>query len=91
MKYPPRNPTLLLCILFFQHSVLAQDKLPIKFGKLDIRDFDVKSISIDSDINAAVVADFGRSKFIANTHQVSFSLIFNRRIKRLNDIDIIKN
>jgi len=86
MNYPPKNPILLLCLLFFQYSILAQDKLPIKFGKVSIEDFNVKSSLIDSNTSAIVVADVGSSEFIANTHEVSFSLIFkeSKRIKIIN-------
>ena len=83
MKYPLKLSAALLCGLFFHFSIIAQDKLPIKFGKVAIEDFDVKSALIDSSTNAVVVADLGSSEFIANTTDLTFSLIFKekKRIK----------
>jgi len=73
-------------ILFSSMQLAAQDKLPIKFGKVTLQDFDVKSSLIDSSTNAVVVADVGNSEFIANTTQASFSLLFTqkKRIKIIN-------
>ncbi|MES2847499.1 MAG: hypothetical protein V4685_00465, partial [Bacteroidota bacterium] len=73
----------LITFLFFFTNVSAQDKLPIKFGKVKLEDFDVKSPLIDSSTNAVVVADVGNSEFIANRTDLSFSLLFReqKRIK----------
>ena len=75
---------LYLCVC--QFSLNAQDKLPIKFGKVNLEDFDVKSPLIDSNTNAVVVADVGNSEFIANASEFTFSLIFKekKRIKIIN-------
>ena len=75
-----------IVFLFFQINLSAQDKLPIKFGKVKLEDFDVKSPLIDSNTNAVVVADVGSSEFMANTNEMSLSLIFKekKRIKILN-------
>ena len=83
MKYPVKLSAALLCGLFFHFSIVAQDKLPIKFGKVAIEDFDVKSALIDSSTNAVVAADLGSSEFIANSSELTFSLIFKekKRIK----------
>lgn len=83
MKYPVKLSAALVCGLFFHFSIVAQDKLPIKFGKVAIEDFDVKSALIDSSTNAVVVADLGSSEFIANSSELTFSLIFKekKRIK----------
>lgn len=81
-----RPAVLLSCILFLQLNLAAQDKLPIKFGKVTAQDFDVESPLIDSGTNAVVVADVGVSEFMANTSDLTFSLIFKekKRIKILN-------
>ena len=86
MKYPVKLSAALVCGLFFHFSIAAQDKLPIKFGKVAIEDFDVKSALIDSSTNAVVVADLGNSEFIANSSELTFSLIFKekKRIKIIN-------
>lgn len=77
---------LFLCFLICCFSSLAQDKLPIKFGKVSLEDFNVQSPLIDSNTNAVVVADVGNSEFIANTTRFTFSLIFieKKRIKIIN-------
>jgi transglutaminase-like putative cysteine protease len=79
---------LLVCIVFlsFQHSLIAQDKVPIKFGKVTLQDFDVQSPLIDSNTNAVIVANVGSSEFIANTTEVTFSLLYKekKRIKIIN-------
>ncbi len=86
MKYPAKYLLVSTCFLFCQYSVLAQDKLPIKFGKVNIEDFNVQSPMIDSNTNAVVVADVGNSEFIANSTDLTFSLIFKekKRIKIIN-------
>ncbi len=75
-----------ICLFFLFGTVTAQEKLPIKFGKVSLSDFDVKSPLIDSNTNAVVVADVGKSDFMANTSDLSFSLIFSikKRIKIFN-------
>ncbi len=80
------NISFLLVLLFIQTNLLAQDKLNIKFGKVAAQDFDIKSVLIDSSTNAVVVADVGNSKFIANTSEFTFSVIFTekKRIKIIN-------
>ena len=72
-----------LCLSF---SLKAQDKLNIKFGKVSLSDFDLKTSLIDSNTNAVVVADVGTSEFVANTTDLTFSLVFNKkkRIKIIN-------
>ena len=86
MKYPAKYLPVYLCFLFCQYNVLAQDKLPIKFGKVNLEDFNITSPLIDSNTNAVVVADVGNSEFIANSSDLTFSLIFKekKRIKLIN-------
>ncbi len=79
-----------LCIsviffLFFTAKVSAQDKVPIKFGKVGLQDFDVNYQAIDSSADAVVVADVGTSVFEGNT-KGWFSIKFQRktRIKIIN-------
>ena len=77
---------ILLLLFIFQYPVYAQEKLSIKFGKVAPEDFEITSSLIDSNTNAVVVADVGRSEFIANANDLTFSLLFTRktRIKILN-------
>ncbi len=65
---------------------IAQDKTPVRFGKIKIEDFDVTAPAFDSSANAVVVADWGSSEFVANTSDFSISLQFTKktRIKILN-------
>ena len=79
MKYPAKFSVLILCLAFSHHILSAQDKLPIKFGKVKLEDFDVKSPLIDSNSNAVVVADVGKSEFMANTSDLTFSLLFKEK------------
>jgi len=80
------NFCILLLFLFNQNHLFAQDKLNIKFGKVAVEDFNIKSALIDSSTNAVVIADVGRSQFVANTSDLTFSLMFTekKRIKVIN-------
>ena len=76
---------LLIAVVLLSNYLPAQDKLNIKFGKVTPEDFNIKSALIDSSTNAVVVAEVGKSNFIANTTQLTFSLVFKvkKRIKIL--------
>lgn len=80
---PNKISALFLLISIHAGPLWAQDKLPIKFGKVGLQDFDVQSPLIDSSTDAIIVANVGSSEFIANTTDLSFSLIFKekKRIK----------
>ncbi|HEY8968309.1 MAG TPA: hypothetical protein VIM64_04440, partial [Puia sp.] len=60
-----RTTTLMLCLVAsaFLH---AQDKPPVKFGKISPADFDVKAPSYDTAADAVVIADIGSSEFVGN-------------------------
>ena len=51
----------LVCFTMFVTFLAAQDKLPIKFGKVSLTDFAIKSVVIDSNTNAVIIADVGIS------------------------------
>ncbi len=74
----------LVLLLGAQLVVKAQDKSPVKFGKVEPADFDVK-INFDSGAGAIVIADIGITKF-EGSNKASFSLIYKRtkRIKIIN-------
>lgn len=78
--------SLFIVSLCLQVSLVAQDKLNIKFGKVKPEDFDVRSKLIDSSTNAVVVADVGTSKFVASVTDISFALQHTqkKRIKLIN-------
>ena len=77
---------LLLLNLTLTNYLFAQDKMPVKFGKIKSVDFDVNAPAIDSDANAVVIADWGYSQFVANTNDLTISLQFTKktRIKIVN-------
>jgi hypothetical protein len=63
----------------------AQDKPPVKFGKVYPEDFKTTLYSIDSSANAVVIADVGSTEMVGNT-KGGFSLEFKnyRRAHILN-------
>ena len=82
-----RRKILLLVISCMTSSTisLAQDKIPVKFGKLAPQDFNVRPGGADSAADAMIVADFGTSEFEGN-QKGWFTLVFKRsvRIKIIN-------
>jgi len=78
-------PQLLLCILLQQAVGYAQDKSPVKFGKITPADFTLAAGGLDSNADAVVIADIGHSSFIGNT-KGWFTLEFRhyKRIKIIN-------
>ncbi len=78
------SAALLLAIFLFQTTAQAQEKF--KFGKITPEDFNIKSALVDSGTSAVVIADVGNSKFMANTTDMTFSLLFKekKRIKIIN-------
>jgi hypothetical protein len=54
----------------------AQDKLPVKFGKVTPDDFKVTAAELDSSADVLVVADFGTSAFEGNARGW-FDLVFH--------------
>ena len=71
------------CLLLFS-ALRAQDKLPVKFGKVNPEDFNVTVTGPDSAAGAVVIADYGISTFEPNPRGW-FDLVFkhSRRIKIL--------
>jgi Transglutaminase-like superfamily. len=77
-----------LCMAFFLLSfaiTFAQEKSPVKFGKISNEDFDLSKYKFDTSVSAVVISDIGSSKFEGNTNG-GFTLVFKRqkRIKILN-------
>jgi hypothetical protein len=75
---------LLQYLISYFNSVSAQDKTPIKFGKIIPADFAIKQ-TYDSGASALILADIGKSTFEGN-NKGWFSLVFkfHRRVKILN-------
>jgi hypothetical protein len=65
--------------------VPAQEKLNIKFGKIQPQDFEIKSPLLDSNVNAVVLSDQGSTEFEGN-NKGWFKMIYRRhkRIKLIN-------
>ncbi len=72
---------LLLAAAILSGSLLyAQDKLPIKFGKVTDADFAAKPFGNDSAADVVVIADYGATTFEASTHGW-FSLVFKHSMR----------
>ena len=76
------------CLLL--SGLRAQDKLPVKFGKVTPEDFKVSAPATDTAAGAVVIADFGTSTFEGN-NRGGFNIIFRRsrrvRILKRNAFD----
>jgi len=59
---------------------VAQEKLNIKFGRVNPQDFDLSQQKIDTGANAVVIADVGSSSFDGNTKGF-FSIVFKRQMR----------
>ncbi len=72
------------CCILASMTVSAQDKIPVKFGKVTPADFVVTAGGLDSSADAVVVADYGTSEFVGNV-KGWFTLEFHhtRRIRIL--------
>ncbi|MBX3253435.1 MAG: DUF3857 domain-containing protein [Chitinophagaceae bacterium] len=83
MKKLPGLILILLCMV--QSSLIAQDKLNLKYGKITPADFDLSKYKFDTSVNAVVIADVGESDFEGNTKSgISLSFKKHARIKILN-------
>jgi len=76
---------LLACSFFASILAFAQDKPPVKFGKVSPEDFKTTIYPIDSNANAVIIADIGSTEVVGNT-KGWFSLEFKnyRRAHILN-------
>lgn len=74
-----------VCTLFLITILPAQEKLNIKFGKIQPQDFEIKSPLLDSNVNAIVLSDQGSTEFEGN-NKGWFKMIYRRhkRIKLIN-------
>lgn len=73
------KPTLLLVLIGFGYSLsgMAQEKPPVKFGKVTPEDFKHTVYSIDSNASAIIIADIGSCEIVGN-NKGSFSQVFKR-------------
>jgi hypothetical protein len=63
--------------MIFPLQPRAQDKMPIKFGKVAPDDFKFTAAAVDTSAEAIVIADFGTSSFEGNS-KGGFDLTFKR-------------
>jgi hypothetical protein len=77
--------TAIVIFTFGFTKINAQEKAPVKFGKISPEDFDLSKYNFDTSVSAVVIADIGSSDFEANS-KGWFSLIFKhqKRVKILN-------
>ncbi len=78
-----------LVLTFFSPAkmLIAQNKMPIEFGKVSLADFDlVKSSIVESSSNAVIISNTGNIEFVGNKNSNWVSYVFTRhtRIKILN-------
>jgi len=73
-----------LCI-FISTISFAQEKAPVKYGKISPEDFNKKVYALDSNASAVVIADIGSSQIVGN-NKGWFSLEFEhyKRVHILN-------
>ena len=64
-------------------SIFAEEKSPVKFGKVTPADFEPKVYAIDSNANAVVIADIGTTEVVGST-KGWFGLEF-KRFKRITN------
>jgi hypothetical protein len=85
MRNSSKGLLLLALALILQNYLSAQEKPDIKFGKVDVKDFDLSGHKIDTSAGAVYIADIGTTDFEGN-NDGWFSIYFRRqmRIKILN-------
>ena len=83
MRYAYLN--ILLIFVLFTFTVAAQEKSPVKFGKVSAEDLQPKMYPVDTSGGAVIIADIGSSVFEGNSDGW-FSLVYkhHRRVKILN-------
>ncbi|MDB5223964.1 MAG: hypothetical protein JWN83_2631 [Chitinophagaceae bacterium] len=66
-------------------SIFAQEKSPVKFGKISPEEFNLSKYNFDTSVSAVVISDVGSSTFEGN-NKGWFTLVFKhqKRIKILN-------
>ena len=70
-----------ICLMVISVTASAQDKCPVKFGKVTAQDFVLpKSDAIDSSAAAVIVADVGSTSFKGNS-KGWFTLVFKRQVR----------
>jgi hypothetical protein len=71
------------CCIIANLTASAQDKMPVKFGKVTSDDFTVTAAGLDSSADAVVVADFGTSTFVEDQKGFNIEFYHSKRIRVL--------
>ena len=71
--------TLVFSILF--SATLFSQKFPIKFGKIDDKDFSMTVYDKDSSASAVILCDFGDTRMEYNTVKNDFEMIYYRHLR----------
>ena len=67
-------------LLLMQTSLLAQEKLDMKFGKISAADFDLSGRKFDTSAGAVYIADYGVTEFDGGT-KGDLTLVFKRHLR----------
>jgi hypothetical protein len=70
-------PVVVCLAMNFSLQLRAQDKMPVKFGKVTPDDFKVTAAALDSSADVVVIADYGLTSFDGNARGW-FDLVFHR-------------
>ncbi len=70
----------LVCTVVFSASLFSQ-KFPIKFGKIDDKDFSMTVYNKDSSASAVILCDFGDTRMEYNTVSEDFEMIYYRHMR----------
>ncbi|ULQ57351.1 DUF3857 and transglutaminase domain-containing protein [Flavihumibacter rivuli] len=73
-------PVLACLLQLLTLNVFAQDKSPVKFGKISPEDFNQGVPAFDSGAHAVVIADIGNS-YIVGTNKGDFGFNFERKVR----------
>src|SRR5579862_6044773 len=79
-----KSLSVFICLSLFTFYVHAQEKSPVKFGRVSAGDFDISKLTSDTTDGAVIIADVGYSSIEYDFGR--FNLIFKRqtRIKIIN-------
>jgi hypothetical protein len=84
MKLNKQIPLVILVMTFFAYAAIAQ-KAPIKFGKIEESDLNMKVYPKDSAASAVILCDYGDARVQYNKVTDNFEIVyfFHKRIKVL--------
>lgn len=78
---PAQERSLLIgCCCLFLSALHAQDKLPVRFGRVNPGDFNISAPATDTAASAVVIADYGTSTFETNARGW-FDIVFKHSMR----------